>query len=150
MKKVSFLDVIVLLFATLFLYAAISKLIEFDLFRAQIGKSPLITRYADVLWWMVPAVEILVAAMLIIPRLLLAGLYASFTLMAAFSAYIGFVLVFSPYVPCSCGGILDSLGWVEHLIFNLVFTLLAVTGIAIKSKHIRTASVFGDHNQSLI
>ncbi|MGC1244316.1 MAG: MauE/DoxX family redox-associated membrane protein [Chryseosolibacter sp.] len=49
--------------------------------------------------------------------------------MFAFTGYIAFILTFSPYVPCSCGGILSSMGWTEHLIFNVVFTALAVAGI---------------------
>lgn len=137
MKKVNFLDIIVFLFMFLFLYAAITKLLEYDLFRAQIGKSPLITRYAGVLSWMVPAVELVVVVLLFIPRFQLAGLYASFSLMFAFTAYIGFILLFSPYVPCSCGGILSSMGWTEHLIFNAFFTLLSLAGIAIASGSIK-------------
>lgn len=131
MKKINFLDVIVFLFMFLFIYAAVTKLLEYDLFKAQIGKSPLITRYAAVFAWLVPLVELLVAAMLFFPRLQLMGLYCSFSLMFAFTGYIAFILTFSPYVPCSCGGILSSMGWTEHLIFNIGFTVLAVAGIAL-------------------
>jgi uncharacterized membrane protein YphA (DoxX/SURF4 family) len=125
------LDGIVFLFMVLFIYAATTKLMEYDLFKAQIGKSPLITKYAHLLAWMVPGVEYVVALLLFIPRFRLIGLYASFSLMFAFTAYIAFILTFSPYVPCSCGGILSSMGWTEHLIFNIGFTLLAILGIFI-------------------
>jgi uncharacterized membrane protein YphA (DoxX/SURF4 family) len=128
-EKINFLDVIVFLFMLLFIYAATTKLLEYDLFRAQIGKSPLITKYAGILAWLVPGTEIVVAGMLFVPRLQLAGLYASFSLMFAFTGYIAFILWFSPYVPCSCGGILSSMGWTEHLVFNILFTGLAVAGI---------------------
>lgn len=137
MKKINFLDVIVFLFMFLFVYAATSKLVEHDLFRAQLGKSPLLTRYAGIFSWLVPGVELIVAGMLFIPRFQLAGLYGAFTLMLGFTAYIAFILTFSPYVPCSCGGILSSMGWGEHLVFNVVFTVLAVTGIAL---HLRRAT----------
>lgn len=131
-EKINFLDVIVFLFMVLFIYAAATKLLEYDLFRAQIGKSPLITKYAGVLAWLVPGIELVVAVMLFIPRVQLAGLYASFSLMFAFTGYIAFILWFSPYVPCSCGGILSSMGWTEHLLFNICFTLLAIAGIVLK------------------
>lgn len=136
MKKINALDAITFLFMLLFLYAATSKLLEYDLFRAQIGKSPLITKYAGLFSWLVPAVEIVVSVMLFIPRFRLLGLYSSFSLMFVFTGYIAFILMFSPYVPCSCGGILSSMGWTEHLIFNIGFTLLAVVGIIL---HIRQA-----------
>lgn len=129
MKKLNFLDVIVFLFMFLFVYAAVSKLAEYDLFRAQLGKSPLLTRYAGIFSWLVPGIELIVAGMLFIPRFQLAGLYGAFTLMLGFTAYIAFILTFSPYVPCSCGGILSSMGWGEHLVFNVVFLLLATAGV---------------------
>lgn len=131
MKKINFLDVIVFLFMFLFVYAAVSKLVEYDVFRAELGRSPLLTRYAGIFSWLVPTVELVVAGMLFFPRIQLAGLYGAFTLMLGFTAYIAFILGFSPYVPCSCGGILSSMGWGEHLVFNVVFTVLAVLGIAI-------------------
>lgn len=131
MKKLNFLDVIVFLFMFLFIYAAVSKLVEYDLFRAQLGKSPLLTRYAGIFSWVVPGVELIVAGMLFIPRYQLAGLYGSFILMLGFTGYIAFILTFSPYVPCSCGGILGGMGWTEHLVFNGAFTMLAIAGIAL-------------------
>ena len=123
------IEAICFMFVYLFVYAASTKLLEYDLFKAQIGKSPLITKYVDLISWMVPTVEILVAVMLIFHRTRLFALYSSFSLMFAFTAYIILILNFSPYVPCSCGGILNGMGWTEHLIFNAVFTLLSVVGI---------------------
>jgi uncharacterized membrane protein YphA (DoxX/SURF4 family) len=131
MKKFNWLDIIVFLFVVLFIYAATSKLLEYELFKAQIGKSPLITHFVNWISWMVPTVEILISLALLVPRLQLIGLYASFSLMFVFTAYILFILTFSPYVPCSCGGILSNMGWTEHLIFNIGFTLLAIVGIVV-------------------
>lgn len=134
MKKITLLDIIVFLFVVLFIYAAASKLMEFSLFKAQIGKSPLIMYYTDWIAWMVPSVEIVISLALLIPRFQLMGLFASFSLMFIFTAYIVFILYFSPYVPCSCGGILSSMGWIEHLIFNVGFTLLAVLGVVLYNR----------------
>jgi uncharacterized membrane protein YphA (DoxX/SURF4 family) len=134
MKKINWLDVVVFLFIVLFVYAATSKVLEFDLFKAQIGKSPLIMYYVDLIAWMIPILEIVISVFLIVPRLQLIGLFASFSLMFMFSAYIAFILTFSPYVPCSCGGILNAMGWTEHLIFNIAFTLLAVVGIILYNR----------------
>jgi uncharacterized membrane protein YphA (DoxX/SURF4 family) len=132
MKKINFLDVIVFLLIVLFVYAATTKVLDYDLFEAQIGKSPLLTRFAKFFAIGVPAIEVILGVMLAIPRLRLFGLYGSFCLMFLFTGYIFFILNFSPYVPCSCGGILSSMGWKEHLVFNIGFTLLALVGIVLE------------------
>jgi hypothetical protein len=49
--------------------------------------------------------------------------------MTMFTAYIVAILKFSDFVPCSCGGVLEHLGWPEHLILNIAFTVLALIGI---------------------
>ncbi len=124
-------DIICLLFVVLFTYAAVSKLLEFEKFRVQLGQSPLLTAFADMVVWTIPAVELAISLLLFVPRFRLVALYASLSLMTLFTAYIVTVLYFSPYVPCSCGGILENLGWTEHLVFNLVFIALAIAGIVL-------------------
>jgi uncharacterized membrane protein YphA (DoxX/SURF4 family) len=134
MKGTTILDIIIFLFATLFLYAAVTKLTDYQTFQAQLGKSPLIMGHAEWLAFMVPTLEIAVAVTLLIYRLQVIALYASFTIMFLFTEYIAFILLFSPYVPCSCGGILSKMGWTEHLLFNTAFTLLAILGIHLRLK----------------
>lgn len=129
MKRKIILEVICFLFVLLFLYAAFTKLLDYQKFTVQVGQSPLLTGFGDTIPWLVISVEILVAGMLMIPRTRLVALFASFSLMTMFTAYIVAILNFSPYVPCSCGGVLEKLGWTEHLIFNGVFVVLAVAGV---------------------
>lgn len=121
------------LFILLFVYAAVSKLLDFENFEIQIGQSPLLTAYAHLLVYAVPAVEIVIAAMLVIPRLQLSGFYAAFTLMVMFTTYIVIILNFTGYIPCSCGGVLEKMGWTEHLILNLFFVGLAYLGIMLNT-----------------
>ena len=125
--------IICYLYILLFVYAAVSKILDFENFRVQLGQSPLLSAFAGWIAWMVPAVEILIAILLAIPRLRGVGLYLAFGLMTMFTAYIYIVLNFSSFVPCSCGGILEKLGWTEHIIFNLVFILFAITAIFLVS-----------------
>jgi uncharacterized membrane protein YphA (DoxX/SURF4 family) len=129
MKKETVLEIIRWLFLTLFLYAAASKLMDYEKFEAQLGQSPLTTEHAVWIVWAVPFLEILIVLMLATPALRLLALYASYSLMVMFTTYIVIVTRFSPFVPCSCGGVLQKLGWTEHLIFNLGFVMLAVIGI---------------------
>ncbi|MCG8321914.1 MAG: hypothetical protein MI921_20625, partial [Cytophagales bacterium] len=129
-KKVA-LEIICFLFILLFTYAAVTKLIDYQKFTVQIGQSPLLTDFAGVLAWAVPGVELLIAGMLAITRLRMVGLYAAFSLMVMFTAYIIAILQFSDSIPCSCGGVLEAMGWTEHLIFNIGFVLLGFTGIVL-------------------
>jgi len=122
------------LYIILFLYAATSKLIEYDKSELQMLQSPLITDFAHILVWLVPTVEIIVAILLMIEKTSLLGMYASFTLMSAFTVYIICILNFSPSIPCSCGGILNSLGWTEHLVFNIIFIIMSLIAIMLKIK----------------
>lgn len=125
------MQIICSLLVLLFVYAAGSKLMDFTKFRVELGKSPLITAFAGTIAWTIPSIELIIALLITIPRFRLTGLYASFTLMCLFTFYIFYILRFSPYVPCSCGGILQNMGWHAHLIFNSCFVVLAALGVLI-------------------
>lgn len=116
-------------FVLLFVYAAVSKLLDFNNFQNQLGQSPLLSAYAVWVAWAIPLSEILIAVALVVPQWRWFGLHAFFTMMFMFTAYIVIILNFSDFIPCSCGGVLEKLGWTEHLIFNIIFILLS--GIAI-------------------
>lgn len=129
-----FLHGVCSLFGLLFVYAAANKLMEYDKFLLQMSKSPIITDFASIFVWMIPALEIVISIMLFVESLRLLGLFASLALMSLFTAYIYAILKFSDTMPCSCGGILEKLGWEEHLIFNIVFVVLAIVGIVLQTK----------------
>lgn len=128
------LEGISLLFILLFTYAAVSKLQEFTVFKIQLRQSPFIGEYANILAWGVPAIELLLSFILFFPNLKSIALWSSFLLMVIFTTYIVLVLHFSDSIPCSCGGVIASLSWNEHLIFNMAFTLLAAMGVLIATK----------------
>lgn len=135
MKRKAVVETISILFIFLFVYAATSKLIEYEKFKVQLGQSPLLTDFASWIAWLVPAIEIIISVLLAIKQLKLMGLYASFSLMVMFTAYIIGVTRFSDNIPCSCGGILESMGWNAHLLFNFSFVFLAIIGIFLHNKH---------------
>jgi uncharacterized membrane protein YphA (DoxX/SURF4 family) len=134
MKKAFIIDIICILFVTLFVYAAVNKLLDVEKFQIQIGQSPMLTAFAGWVAWLIPLSEILISVLLTIPRFRLVGLFSAFILMIMFTTYIVAILNFSTYVPCACGGVLEKLGWTEHLIFNIVFILLGYWGILLQSK----------------
>lgn len=118
-------------FALLFIYASISKVLDFENFQVQLAQSPLLSAYAGFISYAVIIVEIIVAVLVCIKDTRLIGLYLSLAIMVSFTVYIYLILNFSDFVPCSCGGILEKLGWTEHLIFNIVCVLFAFVGINI-------------------
>lgn len=127
------IETICFLFILLFVYTAISKLMDPGKFAVRMSQSPLITNYADVLAYAVPITELIIAGMLAVSRLRLIGLYAGFTLMVLFTAYVFAVLQLDSNIPCSCGGVIEIMGWDEHLIFNSIFALLGLVGILFQS-----------------
>lgn len=129
--KNAILEIICLLYVILFVYAALSKLLDFENFRVQLGQSPLLSAFAGSIAWIVPILELLIALLLVFKKYRLSGLFAAFSLMVMFTTYIYIILNYSSFVPCSCGGILEKMGWTEHLFFNFVFIMLAAAGILI-------------------
>lgn len=126
-SKEIIVETISLLLILLFVYSALSKVLEFQNFQAQLGQSPLLSAYTGFISYTVLIVELTIAILLAYPKTRFIGLISSFFLMLMFTSYIIVILNYSSFVPCSCGGILEKLGWKEHLIFNIVFTILAAT-----------------------
>lgn len=123
------IEIICFLLILLFVYAALTKLIDFNKFKAQLGQSPMLTAYADLVAFTIPISELLISFMLAITRLRLLGLYMSFSLMTMFTSYIIVITNFSEFIPCSCGGVLQNMTWNQHLCFNIFFMLLGVSGV---------------------
>lgn len=125
---------IAIFFAFMFTYAALSKAMGFIDFQVQLAQSPLLSAYAGLISYGVIILELAVVGLLCFKKTRLAGLYASFGLMAAFTVYIWLILNYSDFVPCSCGGILEKMNWDQHLAFNSGTTLLAFLGIILIEK----------------
>lgn len=133
MRKAIIAEIVACLFILLFVYAAVSKLLDFDQFRMQLAQSPLLYYAPNTIAWLVPGAELVIVLALLNGTWRLAGLYASFTLMTIFSGYIIAITRYSEYIPCSCGGVLSKMSWNQHLVFNIGFVILA--GLAILLYH---------------
>jgi uncharacterized membrane protein YphA (DoxX/SURF4 family) len=133
MKKNMIVEIISALLVFLFIYAALSKLLDFGKFKYQLSQSPFITNISWLVVWAIPLGELLIAISLMIKSTRLAGLYLSYFLMLLFTGYIFIMLKYSSYLPCSCGGVLSKMSWEQHFIFNLAFTGLSLLGIVIQN-----------------
>jgi hypothetical protein len=130
--KTQLKTLIPLLFILLFTYAAFSKLLDIDRFRAQLYLQPFSHPVADILLYLLPALEILLAVLLCFERSGFVALIGSTVLMAIFTAYISLALLhYLGDIPCSCGGILNRISWTVHLAFNWAFILAGLTGIVL-------------------
>lgn len=111
-------QIVIYFFIILFVYAAVSKLTDFENFQVQIAQSPLLSAFATPIAYGVVLGELAIALMLCFTKSRLLGLYLFLGFMTAFTVYIFLILNYSPFVPCSCGGVLEKMGWWEHLWFN--------------------------------
>lgn len=132
MMKKRIVDVIAILFIALFVYTGASKFLDFEYYKLTIEQAAILKPFAGILRWAVPITEILIAVMLLTKKYRLLGLYGSLALMLAFTFYVGGILQFNKELPCSCGGIIDKLNWPQHLVFNIIFTILAFIAIRLE------------------
>lgn len=130
MQRHTIIQVITAIFILLFVYTALSKLQSLERFQGVLGKSEMLAPFASSIAIGLPVVELLVAALLFIPRSRLIGLYATGFLMAMFTGYILYMMVFSPALPCTCGGVLRQLTWEQHLAFNVGLLILSGIGLS--------------------
>ena len=129
MKREMIKDIICALFVFLFVYTAITKFAEYDSFNVTLQQSPLVAGQSAVIAWLLPTIELTIAGLLLIPATKKTGLAASLVIMVVFTGYICYMILFTPKLPCSCGGVIKYMSWKVHLVFNLVWILLALTGL---------------------
>ncbi|MBC8033278.1 MAG: hypothetical protein H7Y03_03975 [Chitinophagaceae bacterium] len=144
MKKRTVIDLVACMLIFLFIYTSLSKLNDIYRFQAAIKQSPLIGDRSVFFSWAIPITELIISLFLVIPRTRLLGIFGSFLLMLLFTGYIGYMIAFTPQLPCQCGGVLKDMTWTQHLFFNIGFTILALTGILLHRN--RAESQFNSFN----
>jgi len=129
MKRANYIQVCRYSLIVLWIYSAGSKLWGYSIFLTQLTRQPLPYWSIPILGWLFPIIEIIAVTLLSFQRTMYKGFLLSFLLMLAFTVYVGLGLahVYAT-IPCSCGGILGKMGWVNHFIFNVFFTIVAFVG----------------------
>lgn len=139
-----------LLYILLFVYAAVSKLLDFENFQVQLGQSTLLGFFAGFISYAVIIAELAIASLLMFSITRTFALYLGYALMVLFTFYIYFILHFSPSIPCSCGGVIENLNWNQHLLFNGGIVVLGAIALllagsvqygSLKKTGIRLASI---------
>lgn len=119
-------DVITGFLVFLFLCTALSKLYNPAGFIGAMQHNPLLFPYAHLLSWMVPLIEIAIVLLLFFPLTRRIGMLMSVILLSIFAGYIGYMLLINSKLPCTCGGIMEDMSWVQHLLFNLSIAFLSL------------------------
>ncbi|MCF6405084.1 hypothetical protein L3C95_19435 [Chitinophaga filiformis] len=123
------------LFTSMFIYAAVSKLMNYRIFILQMDRQPFPDKYTNLLVWGVLSSEILAAIMMMSLSLRRAGLLFATAMMICFTVYIILVkLNYYGVIPCSCGGVIASFTWTQHLLFNLFFIGIGIVGIYLEQQ----------------
>jgi len=116
----------------LWIYTGGSKLLDFTSFEHQLALqnfSPLLT---SILKYTIPITEVFTAVLLCIKITFRIGLVLSLIIIGSFTVYAILVLTgFYQKTPCSCGGIIKTLSWRNHLIFNLFFLVINITALSL-------------------
>jgi hypothetical protein len=134
-------NVIIFALVLLWIYAASSKVLDFNMFRGQMHRQILPDFLKSSLVYILPPLEVAAAMMLLFERTQEAGFMLSLGLMTAFTIYVGLaVFRIFDHVPCSCGGVLSKMGWDEHFFFNIFFLLLTAVGLSINYRERRLAT----------
>lgn len=108
----------------------------FDYYLYDLKRSPLLGNYAMFIAILIPTVELLVAGLLLLEKTMKGGLLGSLVLMIVFTIYVGYVLLYASYRPCTCGGIIRNLTWPQHFVFNICFLLLSILGLYLQRRPI--------------
>ena len=109
----------------LFAYTGSSKLLGHQLFLSHLMQIQLLKTIAEPVSYLLPAVEILTAIFLAIDKMEILGLWLAAFLMTTFTIYVAGMLILKSSLPCTCGGVISSMTWKQHLLFNIFFMLLS-------------------------
>lgn len=134
LSKRSVSETLAAIIVFIFLYTAVSKLVEVESFIEVLGKSPLLSPYKNLVAWSIPIAEIVLVVLLTIPKTRRTGFAGSFAILAAFTLYLAYMIIFTPNLPCTCGGVVSNLTWTQHIIFNCVLIGLSLLGLRLTKR----------------
>lgn len=121
------------LMTAMFSYASLSKLASVSAFQYQLAQSPLIPPFSvQLLSYGVPIAELMIVVMLFSNRFKRAALFAFLFMMILFTVYLITLISINENLPCSCGGILGKMSFKVHIVFNVLFVLVALWAIRLQ------------------
>ena len=115
----------------LFAYTGYSKLNDIEAFTKGVRRIPFFGHFPELIAWGIPTLELLLAICMILPirKLQRLSFRASVSLMAVFTLYLLGMVTLVKEKLCHCGGVIESMGWTQHLVFNFIVLLLGIWAI---------------------
>ncbi|MFX1707216.1 hypothetical protein PV783_24825 [Chitinophaga sp. CC14] len=133
-KKI-LLEIFIAILVILFAYTASIKLLKFEENVMAMKAQPLVPWLQRFLIYGVPISEIVAIILLAIPRFRRIGLFFTAGLLFCFTGYVVLVnLNYYGRIPCSCGGVIRSFTWQQHLAFNSFFIIIAIAAIWLENR----------------
>lgn len=145
MKKKIALEGIISLLILLYLYTGLTQLLSFKFFYGNIFNQPILQWSKPILVYAIPLSQLLIAVGLFFEKTRKPALWASLGLLTMFTVYVVLIIMNAlARVPCTCGGVISSFTWPQHLAFNLFFMLLNVIALLLKKR------TFTDHERAQV
>jgi len=136
-RREVYLMILCAVFILFWLYSAGFKLYNFDAFKQEMHSQVFPNGISNLLSYLIPAFEIMIAALLVYSATRLLGMTLSFLLMLIFTTYVGLALLdVYRYMPCNCVGLLGkNASWGANFILNLFIAIVAAVGLILTFKH---------------
>lgn len=136
-RREVYLMILYTVFILFWLYSAGFKLYNFETFKQEMHSQVFSNGISNLLSYVIPAFEMMIAALLVYSATRLLGMTLSFLLMLIFTTYVGLALLDAyRYMPCNCIGLLgENAGWGTNFILNLFIAIVAAVGLILTFKH---------------
>ena len=136
-RREVYLMILCAVFILFWLYSAGFKLYNFDAFKQEMHSQVFSNGISNLLSYIIPAFEIMIAALLVYSTTRLLGMTLSFLLMLMFTTYVGLALMdVYRFMPCNCIGLLgENASWGANFILNLFIAIVAAVGLILTFKH---------------
>ena len=128
MKKRNLIDLCAGWLVLVFVYTAVNKLSDIGQFQRSLSEIPGITSLSWPLALGIPLTELVISALLFSDRFRRRAFLFSAILLCIFTIYIAAIMIWSEDLPCSCGGVLESFTWKQHLVFNIFCIAIGCAG----------------------
>ena len=127
----------------LFVYTVLSKLADLNFFRYQLDNQVFPAEISAVLFYLLPLSQIVAIILLYIERYRKLGFIYSFGLLSIFTFYILLIIRgYFDHIPCICGGVITTISWKAHFVFNLFFLGIAILGFVYLIKERRSSKQY--------
>lgn len=127
MKKTTISSILACILITLFMYTAIHKLADYSTYSTQVKYSTILGGMHSFITPFVPTLEFIITILLVPVRWRQKGFYLSVLLLGLFTIYLT-ALYFTEDIPCSCGGIFNSISKPTHILLNILFIAASIAG----------------------